>query len=108
MLAGIGVVGGRREGQVEGEFEAQLSHVGNYAIKQGARALEAGIGVDFDEPRLKIGIDHEIQSKDLKVIVEIARRYLVEDTADCIGAHLLHLGQDLFLEVVLLGGEGCI
>ena len=104
MLSGIGVVGGRREGQVEGEFEAELSHVGNDAVEQRTCTLQTRIGVDFDEPGLEIGIDHEIESKDLEVIHEVGGRYFGEDTAHCIRPHLLHLREDLVFEVVLLVG----
>ena len=66
MLSGIGVVGGRREGQVEGEFEAELSRVGNDAVEQRTCTLQTRIGVDFDEPGLEVLVNHEIQSKDLE------------------------------------------
>ncbi len=103
MLTGIRVVSGRRKGKVECEFEAKFGHVGDDAVEERTGALQTRIGVDLDQPRLKIGINHEIQSEDLEVIHEVPRRYLGEDTSNCISAHLFHLGQNLVLEVVLLG-----
>lgn len=103
MLTRVGVVGWRREGQVQGQLERLLSHVGNDAVEEGTGALKAGVGVDFDEPRLELAVDHEIKAKYFEVVDEVARSDLGIDTPNCVSAHLLHEGQDVLPEVVLLG-----
>jgi hypothetical protein len=103
VLIGVGVVGWRREGEVKGEFEGLFSHVGNNAVEEGTGTLKARVGVDFNEPRFELTVNHEVKAKYFEVIHEIPRGDLSIDTSNCISAHFLHEWQDLFLEVVLLG-----
>ena len=103
MLIGVGVVGWRREGKVKGELEGLFPHIRNDAVEQRTGTLKARVGVDFNEPRLELAVNHEVKAKYFKIIHEIPRGNLRIDTANCVSTHFLHEGQDLFFEVVLLG-----
>lgn len=102
MLAGVGVVRGRREGEVQRQLEGLLGHVGDDAVEQRAGALQAGVGVDLDQPRLELAVYHEVQPEYLEVVHAVARGNLGKNAPDCISAHLLHFRQDLLPKVVLL------
>ena len=49
-----GVVEGRRKEGVESDAEGVFDHAWYDAIEDGAVHFEAGIGVDFDEPGVKV------------------------------------------------------
>jgi hypothetical protein len=100
VLACIRVVGRGRVDEVESEFESLLDHVGDDAFEEGAHALEAGVGIDLDQPGGKVAIDHEVQSEYLEVVHQILRADLGIDASCRIFGHRLHLGQDVLLEVV--------
>lgn len=82
-----------------------FGHVGNDAVEKRAGALETWVGVDFNEPRLELTIDHEIQPENLKIIHQIPRRNLGKNTPHRISAHLLHFRQDLLPKIILLPPE---
>lgn len=71
MLTRVAVVAGRREHHVEGQPQGLLDHEGDYAVEQWARDLEAGVGVDFDEPGVEVLVDHEVQAEDFEVVLEV-------------------------------------
>jgi hypothetical protein len=60
VFASIGVVSGWGVGEIESQFEAEFSHVGNDAIEEWAGTLKTGVCIDFDEPGLEIAINHKI------------------------------------------------
>jgi hypothetical protein len=88
--------------QIEGEFEGLLDHVGDDAVEEGTAAIEAGVGVDLDQPRLKILIDHEVQPQNLEVVHLVSRCNLGENTPCSIGCHLLHSRYNLLSKIILL------
>ena len=102
MLAGVGVVRGRREGEVQRQLEGLFGHVGDDAVEQRAGALQAGVGVDLDQPWLELVVYHEVQPEYLEVVHAVARRNLGKYAPDRVSAHLLHFRQDLLPKVVLL------
>ena len=46
-----------------------LKKLGNKTIEKRAISFEAGIGIDLDEPRMKLRINHEVQAKKFKIIL---------------------------------------
>lgn len=100
MLAGIGVVGRGREGEIKSKFKGLFSHVGNNPIEKRTGALKARIGIYFNEPGLELAIYHEVQTKNLEVIHEVSRCNFSIHTTDRIRPHPLHLRQDLLFEVI--------
>lgn len=41
----------------------------NYPLEERAGYLKARVGVDFNQVRLELRVDHKIHSKELKVII---------------------------------------
>lgn len=76
-------------------------HVRNDSIQKWAGAIQAWVGVDLNQPRLEVPINHEIQPKYLEIVHLVLRTDLIIYTSGCVFAHFLHLGQDFFLEIVL-------
>lgn len=60
MLGSVRVVRRRREDDIEGELEGLLDHVRDDFVEEGTADIETGIGVDLNEPRLALGIYHEV------------------------------------------------
>lgn len=77
-----------------------FNHVGDDAIQQRAAAVQARIGVDFNQPWLEVTINHEIQPKYLKVVHLPLRCDSTGHTFGCIHSHDLHLADNLPFEVV--------
>lgn len=59
----------RGEYRVQPYSEGVLQHVGNYPGQQGTTCLQTWVGVDLDQRRLELRRDHEIQSKNLEVVL---------------------------------------
>jgi hypothetical protein len=56
-------VQGRREEQVQSQFECIVDHSGDHSFQSSRGGLKARISVDLDKPRLEILVNHEIESK---------------------------------------------
>ena len=104
MLAGVGIMCGRRKGQVKTQLEGLFNHVGDNSVDDRTCTVQTGVGIDLNQPGLEVPINHEIQPKNLEV-VHLSLGNLGEDTLGSISGYLSHFWQDLLPEVVLLGGE---
>ena len=94
---------GRGEYGVQTYPEGMLKHNRNDSFKNGAVYFQAGVIVDLNEPGFEIPIDHEIQPKDLEVILMSS---VVDDlvvSLDDIGSHLFEFGHDISLNIVVFG-----
>lgn len=102
MFGSIGVVRGRGEDNIESEPESLVNHLRDESCEQGRREFQTWIRVDFNKPRYKIAIDHEIKSKDLKIMFEPFWCQLHKSAPHSIEGNIFHFRQYLFLEIVLL------
>ena len=48
--------------------ESILNKFGDYFAQDRAASLQAGVGVDLNKPHIVVGIDHEIQPKNLEIV----------------------------------------
>lgn len=78
MFCCIGIMAGRRVDDIEGKAEGLVQHLWDDATEQGTGQLQAWVCVDFDEPRVEISINHEVQSENFKVVFVSFRRELDE------------------------------
>lgn len=101
MPRSVRVVGRRRKGQIQAQFERLLNHVGDYPVQQRTSTLQARICIDFDQPRLEMPINHEVQSEYFEVVLSISGRDFQAHAFSCVSGHLLHSRQNLSLEIVL-------
>ena len=96
---------GRREEHIEAELEGVVHHARDDAFESGGGGLEAGIGVDFDEPGPAVLVDHEIQPEHFEGGRSVPLAKQVIGGLDGMPANLLQLWADLLIEVeVLLRG----
>jgi hypothetical protein len=56
----------RRKHQVQTQLEGVVDHSGDDALEGGGAGLEAGVGVDLDEPGLEVLVDHEVEPEDFE------------------------------------------
>ena len=75
-----------------------FEHVGDDPAEQLAADLEAGVGVDLDQPHLELLVDHEVQPEDLEVVLQAAGVQLQEGGLNRVGGDGPHLGVDVFGE----------
>lgn len=50
-----------------------LHHRWNDPCQQFAAQLQAGVGVDFDEPNIVVCINHEVQPEYLEIVLCVVR-----------------------------------
>lgn len=66
-------MGCRWEDGVKGQAKCILDHCGDYPPQKSTTNLKTRVGVDFDQPNIKIGVNHEIQAEDLKIMLASIR-----------------------------------
>jgi len=70
-------------------LECVLDHVGNDLAQQRAGEFQARVRVYFDQPHLQICVYHEIQPKDLEVVLEPPRVHIPGTGSEDIGGYCL-------------------
>ena len=81
---------GRRVYHVKSQPEGLLQHGGNDPADEFATQLEAGIGIDLDEPDIVIGVDHEVKTKYLEIVLPPVGIQLKIGGFDSIKGNILH------------------
>ena len=92
---------GRGKDRVQTYPEGMLEHNRNDSFKNGAVYFQAGVVVDLNEPGFEILINHEIQPKDLKVILMSSVVNNLVVSLDDICSHLFQFGHDISLHIVI-------
>jgi hypothetical protein len=64
---------GQREHLINGQLEGIIKHPGKKYLQNGATLLYARIGVDFDEPNIKVRIYNVIVPEYLKALLPFIR-----------------------------------
>ena len=67
-----------------------FDHGWNEPREVGRRQLEAGVGVDFDQPRLEVLVKHKVVSENFKRELAPLRVHLPRDSLDGVLNELLH------------------
>jgi hypothetical protein len=67
VLVGRRIAQGWREDRIEANSQSILDHTGNYSLQNGTVQFQARIGVDLDQPRLEVRVNHEVESEYLKI-----------------------------------------
>lgn len=67
-----------------------LQHCWDDSRKQFAAQLETGIGVNFDQPDIVAGVNHEIQSEYLEIMLGVVGIQLQVGSFDSVKSDLLH------------------
>ena len=78
-----------------------LEHNRNNSFKNRAVYFQAGVVVDLNKPGFEIPVDHEVQAKDLEIILMSS---VVDDLVvgfDDIGSHLFQFGHDISLNIIV-------
>lgn len=88
---------------VDGDAEEVFKHAGNQSLEGGGSQLQAGVGVDLQQPRLEGTVDDKIESEQLKSISLPLRVDFPVGSHNCSGGYLLHFLIKL-LDFVLLFG----
>ena len=83
---------GRRVYHVKGQPEGLLQHGGNDPADEFAAQLEAGISVDLDEPDVVIGVNHEVQTKYLEIVLSFVGIQLKISGFNCVKCDIFHFG----------------
>lgn len=102
MFGRVRVVAGRRIYHVERQSKGLINHLRDNPLEQWTGQFEARIGVDLNQPRRESAVDHEIEPKDFKIMLEPFRREFHEGAANCIQTNRSHFWQDHLLEVIIL------
>jgi hypothetical protein len=55
---------------IQAKSEHILEHTRNEALQDWACELQAGVGIDFKQPWLKIAVDEEVEAKQLKSVID--------------------------------------
>lgn len=71
VLIVVTKVVGRGEHRIEAHPQYVLYHVGDQPLQDRGGQLQAGVGVDLDQPGLEVLVHHEIQPKQLEVLVPV-------------------------------------
>ena len=87
------------ENGVQAYSEGMLEHNRDDSFKNRAVYFKTGIVVDLDEPGFEISIDHEVQAKDLEVILMSSVVNGLVVGLDDIGSHLFQFGHDISLNI---------
>ena len=56
---------GRRKQRIHGDADHVVDHVGYESGEDGARGLQARVGIGLDEPDLEVFVDHKVQPEKL-------------------------------------------
>ena len=94
---------GRGEDRVQTYSEGMLEHYRNDSFKDRTVYFQAGVVVDLNKPGFEIPVDHEVQAKDLEIILMSS---VVDDLVvgfDDIGSHLFQFGHDISFNIIVFG-----
>lgn len=79
-----------------------LDHARNYSVQNRTTHLEARVGVYLNQPWLEIRVNHEIETKNLKVVTFSRWVNEAKTRFDRIGGYLFEFRVNLALEIVIL------
>ena len=81
-----------------------LNHYGNDSSQQGAVEFKTRVGVDLDQPRFQLIIQHKVQAKYLKIIhLPLSINVLIIGLY-YIGSDVFHFRQYLFPKIYFIFG----
>ena len=75
-----------------------LDHSRNDAAQKWTRKFKTRICIDLNEPYVKIGVDHEIHTKNFKIISQFSRIYSSRSCPHSVGCHFSHLRIYVFIK----------
>lgn len=91
------------EDRVQTDFQGVLQHRWDYSGQQRRRKLQAGIGVDLNQPDFEVLVNHEVQSEHLKSKLPSIGVQRQRCRSDGISRQFLHY----FLRVTTIFGYIC-
>ena len=59
------------EDDVKSKFERIIKHSGYEFLKNRRTFLNAGVGIDLNQPRMSVCVDHKVIAEDLKTVLGI-------------------------------------
>ena len=63
----------RRKQRIDGQPERMFKHTRDNSAEQIRTQLKAGVGVDFNEPNMKVAVNHEIKTENLEIMGQVLR-----------------------------------
>ena len=88
----------RQEHRVKPDLQRILQHVGDQPRQKRTAELQAGIGVNFNDVRTELIVDHEVQAEHLHAMQSSLRIQLSMACAENIDCQFVHLRENVSLK----------